>query len=190
MLSRRFPVVCYASPVSYTRLRFPFTTQLHTVVQMGPLVDTQAADRVVRAIAAGVAHGARIATGGSRWGPREGAWVQPTILVDVTDDNPCAKDELFGPVMVIHRYTAFEEALARANGTPYGLAAVVLTRDTGTALRAAQALEAGTVWVGAHGVFDPSLPYGGLKASGIGREYGEEGLAAYEVTKTVVLCLR
>lgn len=156
---------------------------------MGPLVDEAAAERVLACVAAGVAAGAGVACGGVRWGPPRGAWVAPTILTGVDDDNPVARDEIFGPIMVVQRYATLDEALRRANATPFGLAAVVLTRDTGTALRAAGALHAGTVWVGTHGVFDPALPYGGWKASGLGKEYGEEGLAAYLATKTVVLAV-
>ena len=161
--------------------------QWDPATEMGPLVDGAQMERVLGYVAAGVAGGARVATGGARLGAA-GCFVEPTILTGVEDGNVVAREEIFGPVMCVLAYRGgLGEAIARANATPFGLAASVLTGDVGTALRAARELRAGTVWVNTHGVFDPSMPYGGLGESGLGKEYGEEGLAAYMETKTVVL---
>ena len=163
--------------------------QFDPATEMGPLVDERQMQRVLGLIAEGVAGGAAIACGGARLGS-VGCFVAPTVLTGVTDDNVCARTEIFGPVMCVMQYSdsgGLEEAFARANGTSFGLAACLLTRSSATALRGARELQAGTVWVNTHGVFDPSVPYGGLKESGWGKEYGEEGLDAYLEHKTVVM---
>ena len=160
---------------------------LDASTEMGPLVDERQMQRVLGLIAEGVAAGAAIACGGVRLGST-GCFVAPTILTGVSDANPCAVTEIFGPVMCCLAYSGgLEEAIARANATPFGLAATLLTTSQATALRGARELQAGTVWVNTHGVFDPAVPYGGLKQSGWGKEYGQEGLEAYLEHKTVVL---
>jgi aldehyde dehydrogenase (NAD+) len=163
--------------------------QFEADTEMGPLVDERQMQRVLGLIAEGVAGGATVACGGHRVGS-VGCFVAPTVLTGVSDENVCARVEIFGPVMCVLAYSesgGLEEAFARANSTGFGLAATLLTRSNATALRGARALQAGTVWVNTHGIFDPSVPYGGLKESGWGREYGEEGLDAYLEHKTVVL---
>ncbi len=155
---------------------------------MGPLIDDRQVERVLDYVAAGVAAGATLECGGVRArASTGGCFVEPTVLSNVDDANVVACEEIFGPVMCVQTYEgSVDAAFERANATNYGLAAVVLTNDVGTALRAARALHAGTVWINTHGVFDPAVPYGGLKESGIGKEYGREGLAAYLETRTVV----
>ncbi len=161
--------------------------QFEADTEMGPLVDERQMARVLGLIAEGVAGGAAIACGGERLGS-VGCFVAPTVLTGVTDANVCARVEIFGPVMCCLSYSGgLEEAFARANGTEFGLAATLLTTSSAVALRGARELHAGTVWVNTHGVFDPAVPYGGLKQSGWGKEYGEEGLEAYQECKTVVL---
>lgn len=161
--------------------------QFDAGTEMGPLVDAAQLHRVAGFVERGIAQGATLACGGARRGAH-GCWYEPTVLMDVADDNVCGTSEIFGPVMCVQRYAGdVDVAIARANATPYGLAAVVVTRSTATALRASAALTAGTVWVNTHGVFDPSIPYGGLKHSGLGREYGGVGVAAYQCERTLVL---
>jgi phenylacetaldehyde dehydrogenase len=161
---------------------------------MGPLVDERQVARVLGYIERGVSEGARVACGGGRvpGTPPGSCFVQPTILTGVQDSNVCAREEIFGPVMccIPYPWEAAEgqqkaapwdplgAVISRANDTPFGLAATVLTHSIPTALRCARELKVGTVWVNTHGVFDPAIPYGGLKASGWGKEYGEEGLEA------------
>jgi len=107
----------------------------------------------------------------------------------VNDDMSIAKDEIFGPVMSVLRFSDMDDLLKRANNTMFGLAAAVWTRDIGRAHTFAKALRAGTVWVNCYDVFDAAAPFGGFKMSGIGRELGEEGLKAYTENKTITVAM-
>ena len=157
---------------------------------MGPLASAAALQRVQGYVDAGVREGARLVCGGRRWG-EVGFFVEPTIFAGVTDDMAIAREEIFGPVMSVLSYKDDDvrDAVRRANASPYGLAASVVGCDVGQAVAVANALCVGTVWINSHGVFDPSACYGGAKASGIGKEYGIEGLQAYLHTKTVMIAL-
>jgi aldehyde dehydrogenase (NAD+) len=127
--------------------------------------------------------------GGTRLADSKGYFVTPTIFADVTDDMTIAKEEIFGPVMSVLRYASIEDVIKRANNSPFGLAASVITNDINKALPIANRLETGTVWINTHGVFDAPAPYGGFKQSGVGREYGLEGLLPYLELKTVMIAL-
>ena len=132
--------------------------------------------------------GARLACGGNRVGDR-GYFVEPTVFADVKDDMTIAREEIFGPVMSILKFTAIDEVVDRANNTLYGLAAAVWTRDIAKAHAVANRVRAGTVWVNCYDVFDAAAPFGGFKQSGIGRELGEYGLQQYTEVKTVTVKL-
>jgi aldehyde dehydrogenase (NAD+) len=154
----------------------------------GPLVDQAQFDKVLGYIRSGEDEGAELAFGGHRVGQR-GYFVQPTVFAGVHDGMKIAREEIFGPVMSILPFSSLDEAVARANSTPYGLAAAVWTRDMKRALAVAEGVRAGTVWVNCYNVLDTRAPFGGFKQSGIGRELGEYGLQQYTAVKTVTVKL-
>ncbi len=102
-------------------------------------------DRVMKYIETGKSEGARLVTGGARIGDK-GFFVEPTVFADVTDDMTIAKEEIFGPVQAVLKFSTLEEAVKRANASEYGLGGGVFTKDMDKAMRVAQALEAGSVW--------------------------------------------
>ena len=110
-----------------------------------PIVDKAQLERIKTYIAAGVAEGANLVAGGKQV-PRDGFFIEPTIFADVQDDMKIAKEEIFGPVMSILKYSNLAEAIKRANNTEFGLGAYVFSNNIGEALAVAKKLEAGTVW--------------------------------------------
>jgi len=151
----------------------------------GPLVDKLQFDRVMSFIEAGKKAGAVCEIGGDRVGDA-GFFVPPTLFSNVTDDMSIVREEIFGPVVCAMKFKTEEEVIARANDTPYGLAAAIHTTDLRTASRLTAALEAGTVWVNCYNVFFHQVPFGGYKQSGIGRELGEYALQEYTQVKAVI----
>jgi aldehyde dehydrogenase (NAD+) len=156
--------------------------------EQGPQVDKAQFDKVMHYIDAGKKEGAKLLTGGKRYGER-GFYIEPTLFVDVKDEMAIAKDEIFGPVMSVLKFKSIDEIATRANATTFGLAAAVWTKDIAKAHALAARLRAGTVWINCYDVFDAAAPFGGFKMSGHGRELGEEGLKAYLENKTVTVAL-
>ena len=153
-------------------------------IDVGPLVDQKARDGVDALVQEAVAGGARVVVGGGHAdGP--GWFYQPTVLTDVPADARIAVEEIFGPVAPISTFQTEEEALTRANDTAYGLIAYAFTRDLSRALRVSEALEFGMVGINQGVVSNPAAPFGGVKASGFGREGGFEGIDEYLEVKYV-----
>lgn len=158
----------------------------HGETQMGPVQSAQQHEKILGMVQAGIAEGARLVHGGKRPAGdvfRKGYWLEPTLLADVTAGMKIAKEEIFGPVITAERFHSEAEALRAANDTPYGLAAAVWTRDLDKANRMSRALRFGTVWVNDYHPYFPEAPWGGYKASGIGRELARIGLDEYTELK-------
>jgi aldehyde dehydrogenase (NAD+) len=160
---------------------------LHPKTRLGAIVSKEQMETVLSYIEAGKNEGAKLVAGGERTdiGTGKGYFVQPTIFDDVTPDHRIAREEIFGPVLATIKFKDNDDAIAKANATVYGLAAAVWTRDVSKAHRIARAVKAGTVWVNTYNLYDPSLPFGGFKESGFGRDQGKDALEKYTQTKSV-----
>lgn len=158
--------------------------------EIGPLVSEKQLQRVTGYLEAGTAEGAKLVTGGTRLvegALAAGNFVAPTIFAGVSDDMKIAREEIFGPVISALPFDTLDEAVERANNTPYGLAAGVFTQNLATAHQLSRKIRAGSVWVNTYHAIDPAVPFGGYKMSGYGREGGAEHLDEYLNTKGVFI---
>ena len=155
-------------------------------VDVGPLIDEKAVESVGQLVAAAVHDGARLVTGGNAPdGP--GFFYEPTVLAGVPADSEIKREEIFGPVAPITTFDSEDEAMRLANATEYGLVAYVYTRDLSRTIRMAESLDFGMVGVNSGLVSNPAAPFGGVKASGFGREGGFEGIEEYLETTYVAI---
>lgn len=151
---------------------------------MGPLVSKGHAAKVAQFIADGAKAGATVLAGGETAGPNS-SFITPTVLTDVRADMAVVREEIFGPVVVAQRYSDLDEVVRAGNESEYGLAASIWTESLSNATRLARRMRAGTVWINTHSMYDASLPIGGMKQSGWGRDSGVGALDNYLETKTV-----
>src|SRR4051794_15365629 len=158
--------------------------------QMGPLHTAGQRDEVAGQVERTLAMGGRLAAGGAPPEDPEladGFFYMPTVVVDPPHDAPMATEEVFGPALPIWRVADFDEAIERANASPFGLGSSVWTRDLHRARQAAERIEAGYTWINSRTKVYDELPFGGWKASGYGKEHGQEAFDFYTDTKSVVL---
>ena len=152
----------------------------------GPQINTKQMEKILELIESGKKEGARCVTGGQRMSCK-GYFIEPTVFADVTDQMRIAREEIFGPVQQILRYSSMDEVIERCNDTRYGLAAGIITEDMNEMIRFTENIRAGTIWVNCYEEIATQIPFGGFKQSGIGRELGEDGLHSYCEIKSIII---
>ncbi|XP_023247716.1 mitochondrial 10-formyltetrahydrofolate dehydrogenase-like, partial [Copidosoma floridanum] len=161
---------------------------LNRATSHGPQNHKAHLEKLLEFVDRGIKEGAQLVLGGKRL-DRPGYYFEPTIFTEVEDGSYLAREESFGPVMIVSRFSSqnLDDVLRRANATEYGLASGVLTKDIGRALRFAEKIEAGTVFVNTYNKTDVAAPFGGFKRSGFGKDLGQEALNEYLKTKTITI---
>jgi succinate-semialdehyde dehydrogenase/glutarate-semialdehyde dehydrogenase len=156
-------------------------------LRMGPIHSRAGRDELLEQIEDGVAKGGELLIGGGTAGHDKGWFLEPAVVAEPAEDSRLMTEEVFGPVLPVFRYSDFDDAIRRANDTPYGLGSSIWTHDARLIHRAAQGIESGMTWVNQiHYGYD-ELPFGGVKASGFGKEHGIEALDSYVELKSVVV---
>ncbi|MET0190285.1 MAG: aldehyde dehydrogenase family protein [Pseudonocardia sediminis] len=156
---------------------------------IGPMAAERHLQNVERYVAIAREDGGKVVVGGRRKESAGGFFYEPTVITGLPNESRAVQEEIFGPVVTVQAFDTEEEAIALANSTPYGLAAGLHTTNLARAHRVAAALKAGIVWINDWAMLDPALPFGGVGASGYGRENGPEGLEAYLRSKSVIISL-
>jgi acyl-CoA reductase-like NAD-dependent aldehyde dehydrogenase len=177
----------FAAAVVERARKVPVGDPLHPDAKVGAIVSQQQMNDILKHIEHGVSGGAKVRIGGAQYAGADGLYLQPTVLTDVTPDMSVAREEIFGPVLSVIPFRDVEHAIEIANDTAYGLSAAVWSRDIDTCLKVARGVDAGTIWVNTFLDGYPELPFGGFKASGVGRELGKQAVEDYTETKTVQL---
>lgn len=154
--------------------------------EQGPLVEFSVLSKYKKYVDLGIKEGAKLNIGGKVHN-KKGYWVDPTVFSNVTDDMSIAKDEIFGPIMSILKFSSLEEVAKRANNSAYGLGAGIVGNNINEINYLVRKLKVGTVYVNSYNVEDVGTPFGGFKNSGVGRELGELGLRQYVELKTVII---
>jgi succinate-semialdehyde dehydrogenase/glutarate-semialdehyde dehydrogenase len=155
-------------------------------VDLGPLVNKSAQIGMIAFVDDATKKGAKIATGG-RKPDRKGFFFEPTLLTDVPDDANVLNDEIFGPIAPIQRFSTADEAIDKANSTPYGLISYIFTRNLAKGLHVAEQIESGMIGLNRGVVSDPAAPFGGVKQSGVGREGAHEGMLEFLEKKYIAV---
>ncbi|KAA9132130.1 aldehyde dehydrogenase family protein [Microbacterium caowuchunii] len=156
---------------------------------IGPLASANQLEKVSAMVDRAIAAGARVVTGGEKADLGGGYFYRPTVLADLPADAEAVVDEVFGPVLTVQPFDSEEEAIELANSTKYGLASGIQTSDLAKAHRVAARLQAGITWVNGWALMDASVPFGGVKASGWGREGGPEAMESYQRSHSIVFNL-
>jgi aldehyde dehydrogenase (NAD(P)+) len=181
----------------YDKFLAAFKAQVHSISKIGdpfdettfqgPQVTKAQYERIMSYVQVGQSEGAKLVSGGQpfRHAPGKGYFIEPTVFTDVSNKMRIYQEEVFGPFVVIARFSTEEDAIRMANETTYGLGSAVFTTNLTRAHRVAKRIEAGMVWINSSNDSDWRIPFGGVKSSGIGRELGEAGLAAYSNVKAV-----
>ena len=156
---------------------------------IGPMVSKEQLNTVMSYIEVGKSEGARLVCGGNRL-DRPGYFIEPTVFADCKPDMKIVREEIFGPVLVVAPFSSSDEAVALANDTEYGLAAAIYSNDLSEVHRLIPKLKAGTVYVNQHATLDPTMPFGGYKQSGFGKDMGPEQLENFLETKSVWITLQ
>jgi succinate-semialdehyde dehydrogenase / glutarate-semialdehyde dehydrogenase len=156
-------------------------------LRMGPIHTRAGRDELLEQIESGTSSGGELLIGGGTGGADKGWFLEPAVVAEPAADSRMMTEEVFGPVLPVLRFTEFDDAIARANDTPYGLGSSIWTHDARLIHRAAQEIDSGMTWVNQiHYGYD-ELPFGGVKASGFGKEHGLESLDSYVELKSVVV---
>ncbi|MDP2922397.1 MAG: aldehyde dehydrogenase family protein [Candidatus Omnitrophota bacterium] len=158
--------------------------------QMGPLISKEQRDRVISFVEKAIKEGAKLLCGGKASNEpalKNGFFFEPTVFVQTSPQMAIFKEEVFGPVVCIHKFSTLEEAVNLANNSDFALAASIWTKDVAVAQKLAKDIDAGTIWINTYGMFFNELPYGGFKQSGFGKELGKEGFFEYTRLKNVIV---
>ncbi|WP_279581377.1 aldehyde dehydrogenase family protein [Fodinicola feengrottensis] len=177
----------FASKVAAIAGSMKLGSGLDETSQLGPLVSLEQLEQVDRYVQIGRSEGADLLTGGSRADGdlANGFFYRPTVFGNVTQNMRIAREEIFGPVLAVLPYDDADDLASRANDTDYGLAAYIWSRDIGTANRLAHQVKAGTVWINMPPLLDAGAAWGGMKASGMGREMGWAAIEDFTEVKSI-----